>query len=304
MVQFLKRQWFLGAIIAISFCSYLFPSVFLPLAYQSTFFIAVVMFLTGLQEDWKSIFHASKNSKALLFSSFYSFILLPVLGMLIGKIFLTHEPDMYAGLLCMLSVGTTLGSSVIWTKMAKGNFSLSLILSIVSTLLSVFLTPTIIFISLGKSIALSPLSMIISIVQSIVIPILIAQLIRFYLPQITKKIEPIPTLSIQIIILTLIAIAIAKAAPILSFSMLYKTLPSIIFLYCFMIIFTSVSSKKFGFKTKDGIALAFSSSQKTLTTSLLIVTNYFNAAAIIPCLLYHLSQQFLSVFFVEFFRQK
>jgi len=54
---------------------------------------------------------------------------------------------------------------------------------------------------------------------------------------------------------------------------------------------------------EDAIAASFTGSQKTITTTTWLASEYFNPAAAIPIIVYHYVQLFIGHFFVQYWRK-
>ncbi|MEI6222808.1 MAG: bile acid:sodium symporter family protein [bacterium] len=299
----LREQWFLVMLLVAATIGYVFSSQLQWLSNYNTLFLAGVMFLLGLDKDMQAIIQALKKTKALAFVLVFAFLVSPLLGLFLSKLFLFNYPDLHIGLIVMVSVGGTIGSSILWTRLAGGNDTLSLVLSVLVTMLSALFAPMVLYVILGSSLQFDVLGMLISLVEATILPVIIAQLVKPFLKKQLPAIRKITSPTTQSIILLFMASAMVKAAGALSFGMVAIMIPIVIAHHLAMIVLSYWSAGILGFSHKDRIALMFASSQNTFSTSLYIIVKFFTATAVIPPLVYHLCQQFLAVGVVKWVRR-
>ena len=168
--------------------------------------LAFLMFGVALNikiTDFRDIFRRPKAPVVGLVSQW---ILLPILTL--GLAMLFHPAPSIA--LGMILIGVCPGGNVsnFMVHLAKANAALSVMLTSISTLAAVFITPIAFtfwsgFIPgtehLKEVIYVEPLDMVVTIIQLIIVPLVIGMLVYHYLPNLTKKIErPVRILSILI----------------------------------------------------------------------------------------------------------
>lgn len=140
-------------------------------------------------------------------------ILLPLLTL--GLIFLFRpHPSVALGMILVASCpGGNVSNYAV--HLAKGNSALSILLTSVSTLSAVFITPTYFMIlspfipgvaSLKEPISVSPYALVSTIITLIILPLIAGMLTNRYLPKLTKSIyKPIQNLSMLIFVGFIIA---------------------------------------------------------------------------------------------------
>lgn len=171
------------------------------------FLLAFIMFGVALDlklEDFKRLL---QNPKASLLGIFSQLFLLPFLTYLLVLV-LRPQPSVALGMILVAACpGGNISNFI--SNQAKANTALSVSLTSVSTLLSVFMTPinfrfyaSIIPGGAGavmNSISLDFMDMFTTILLLILLPIAIGILFKHYFPKLTEKInKPIKTLSIII----------------------------------------------------------------------------------------------------------
>jgi len=143
--------------------------------------------------DFKDIL---KSPKPVFVGLFSQLVLMPILTLII--IFSIDLPPSMA--LGMILVASCPGGNVsnYAVHLAKANSALSVILTSISTLAAIIITP--LYFSqlaplvpeseaLRKSISVDPMTMVVTILKLIVVPLLIGMLLNHYYPDFTKKIK-------------------------------------------------------------------------------------------------------------------
>jgi len=196
-------------------------SLFLP---KSTLWIStswinyllmLVMFGMGLTlklEDFKIVFTRPKD---IIIGCIAQFTIMPLLAFLIGKLF-----GLEAGLLAgVILVGTCPGgtSSNVITYLSDGDVALSVGMTSVNTLLAPFLTPAITYVLLRTSVHVDMLSMFLSIIKVVIVPIALGFIINKLLGKYTQKaITVLPMVSVIAITLIVASVVSHNSEKILS----------------------------------------------------------------------------------------
>jgi bile acid:Na+ symporter, BASS family len=115
------------------------------------------------------------------------FIIMPGLAFLLGKMFGLEE----ALLVGVVLVGTCPGgtASNVISYMAGGDVALSVAMTTVSTLLAPILTPALTYLLIQQTVDFSPVSMFISIVQVVILPIFLGAIVKSIIKDKAKVIE-------------------------------------------------------------------------------------------------------------------
>ncbi len=138
--------------------------------------LMVVMFGMGLtmrQEDFVEVLH---QPKAIGIGCAAQFVVMPLLAFVLSKLFALPE-ELAVG---VMLVGTCPGgtASNVMTYMAKGDVALSVGMTTVSTLLAPFLTPLLTWLYLRANVQVDAISMFLSIIQVVIVPIALGFLIN------------------------------------------------------------------------------------------------------------------------------
>jgi BASS family bile acid:Na+ symporter len=165
------------------------------------------MFFMGLTlkvEDFKRILI---SPKPVFIGVFAQFLLMPLIAFLLSVV-LSLPEQLAAGLILVGCCAGGTASNVI-CYLAKGDVALSITMTVVSTLFGVFLTPLLCLVYIDENINVDHLSMLMSIVSMVLLPVVLGVLLNYFFHRSVKRIEPaLPALSIMTIVI-LIAIIVA-----------------------------------------------------------------------------------------------
>ena len=179
------------------------------------YLLMIVMFGMGLTlrlEDFKLVFTRPKD---IIIGCLAQFTIMPLLAFVLGKVF-GLEIGLLAG---VILVGTCPGgtSSNVITYLSKGDVALSVGMTSVNTLLAPFLTPAITYLLLRTSVHVDVLSMFLSIVKVVLVPIALGFIINKFFGKFTQKIVAIlPAVSVIAICLIVAAVVSHNAQKILT----------------------------------------------------------------------------------------
>lgn len=179
------------------------------------YLLMIVMFGMGLTlrlEDFKLVFTRPRD---ILLGCATQFIIMPLLAFGLGMAF--HlDPALMAG---VVLVGCCPGgtSSNVITYLSKGDVALSVGMTSVNTLLAPFLTPAITYLLLKTTVNVDMMSMFVSIVKVVVVPIALGFIINKLFGELTQKlVKVLPGVSVTAICLIVAAVVSHNAEKILT----------------------------------------------------------------------------------------
>lgn len=174
------------------------------------YLLGVVMFGMGLTlnlQDFKIVFSRPKD---VVIGCLAQFTMMPLLAWGLARLFQLDEALALGVVLVGCCPGGT-ASNVI-TYLAKGDLALSVGMTGVSTLFAPFLTPLLTWALAGKSVNVDVVSMFLSILWVVILPIVIGLLVKWLWPKFTEKAtDYLPAFS-SIAIAFIVAIIIAANA--------------------------------------------------------------------------------------------
>ena len=288
---FLTKNWFFGAMFLVLLFGLQFPVLGGSIKPYTKPLIFSAMFVMGIRQDFSSFVSSIKNFKAILFCLFSSFVVMPLLGYAIGKLFFSSNPLMFTGVMISSAVSTTMVSAIVWTSITKGNESLAMVLSIITSIACVFAAPLVLYVSLKATIEIPVVKMIKDLFMVIIFPVVISQIIRHFLKMDYKKLSKISKIMGQVIILSVILMATSTPKGF-GLTVILSVLCAAVIQYLTISIFSYKASRLFNDKG-NAIAIMYCSSQKALSTAALISMTYFDPATSIYVLVYHIFQQIM-----------
>ena len=179
------------------------------------YLLMIVMFGMGLTlklSDFKVVF---THPRDILLGCLAQFTIMPLLALVLGKAFSLDEA-LLAG---VILVGTCPGgtSSNVITYLSRGDVALSVGMTSVNTLLAPLLTPAITYLLLNTTVEVDILSMFLSIVKVVIVPIALGFVInRFFGKYTEKAVRALPLVSVAAITMIVAAVVSHNAEKILS----------------------------------------------------------------------------------------
>ena len=183
---------------------------FIKTSYVNTL-LGIVMFGMGMTlklSDFKVVF---TKPKAVITGILSQFIIMPLLAFLLVKIF-NLDPALAVG---VILVGSCPGgtSSNVMTYLAKGDVALSVGMTACTTILAPVVTPALVLLLGGATINVSYVSMLMSIVQVVLVPIVLGFVINHFFEKFAQACSKVlPLVSVIAISLIIMAVVSANAA--------------------------------------------------------------------------------------------
>ena len=179
------------------------------------YLLMIVMFGMGLTlklDDFAIVF---KRPKDIIIGCVAQFTIMPLLAFILGKAF-----GLEAGLLAgVILVGTCPGgtASNVMTYLSRGDVALSVGMTSVNTLLAPFLTPAITYLLLKTTVSVDVLSMFLSIIKVVIVPITLGFIINKFWGKYTQKVaDVLPLISVTAITLIVAAVVSHNSERILA----------------------------------------------------------------------------------------
>lgn len=182
--------------------------------------LMVVMFGMGLTLTLSDFAIVFKRPADILIGCISQFTIMSLLAFLLGKAFGLEE-GLLAG---VILVGTCPGgtcpggtSSNVITFLSKGDVALSVGMTSVNTLLAPFITPAITYLLLKTTVSVDIMSMFLSIIKVVILPIGLGFLINKFFGKTTQKcVKALPLISVTAIVMIVAAVVSANSEKILT----------------------------------------------------------------------------------------
>ena len=198
-------------VLAAALLALLFPSMLQEIPTKAiNYLLGVVMFGMGLTLNLRDFRIVFSRPKDVMIGCLAQFTVMPLLAWGLSRLFSLDEALALGVVLVGCCPGGT-ASNVI-TYLAKGDLALSVGMTGVSTLLAPLLTPLLTWALAGKSINVDIVSMFLSILWVIIVPIVIGLTVKGLWPKFTEKAtDYLPAFS-SLAIAFIVSIVIAASA--------------------------------------------------------------------------------------------
>ena len=187
-----------------------FPDAFKQLVPWIPYLLGIVMLGMGLTLTFKDFGEVTKNPKAVIIGVILQYVVMPAIAFLLVQAF-RLPPDLAIG---VILVGCCPGgtSSNVITFLAKGNTTLSVACTTLSTLLAPILTPAVFYLFASQWLQVDAGGMFVSVLKMVLLPVFIGLIIRSLFKQKVQKVnQTMPLISVIAIVLIVSAVvAVSK----------------------------------------------------------------------------------------------
>ena len=208
-------------IIIFSVIAFFYPKGFSWATNYTTMFLGAAMFGMGLTikaEDFRIVFTRPKD---LCIGFILQYTVMPLAAFALAKAF-GLSADLALGVILVGCCPGGTASNVI-TYVAKGDVPLSVGMTIVSTLLAPLCTPVLVYFLAGSWVEVSLVTMMISVVKVVLIPVLAGILIyRIFPKQVDAVREMLPLVSVIAIVMIISGIVGSNAEKIMTCGLLLE----------------------------------------------------------------------------------
>ena len=216
--QFIQKTFALWVVLFAGI-ALIVPEAFVWLKVYITWMLGIIMFGMGMTmtvDDFKGVL---QSPKAVVIGVVAQFVVMPGLAYLLCQLF-QLPPEIAIGVILVGCCPGGTASNVI-TYMAKGNTALSVACTSVSTILTPVLTPAIFYLLASQWIEINAMSMLGSILQVVLFPIILGLVVRSVLKQkVDAYIQVMPLISVVAIVAIVAAIIAGSKAQILESGLL------------------------------------------------------------------------------------
>ncbi|RZF27602.1 bile acid:sodium symporter [Paraburkholderia sp. UYCP14C] len=262
--------------------------------------VGLLFFLHGAKLSREAIIAGATHWRLHLVVMLSTFALFPLLGLALKPILSPLvTPSLYAGVLFLCTLPSTVQSSIAFTSIAKGNVPAAVCSASASSLLGIFVTPALVSVIVTNQAAsggASPWHTIGNIVLQLLVPFVAGQLLR---PLIGKWIEKnrgvlkfVDQGSILLVVYGAFSEAVTEGLwhtiPLSALGGLVVVSAVLLALALGVTIF---ASKRLGFNRADQITIIFCGSKKSLAAGVpmakVIFASHAVGAVVLPLMLFH-----------------
>jgi sodium/bile acid cotransporter 7 len=261
--------------------------------------------------DSRQLGRSLRHPGPVLFGCAVNFGLVPLLAWPLAALQL--QKDLALGLMIAATVPSTMAAASVWTRSARGNDAVSLLVTMLTNGLCFILTPLWLSMVVTSKFSFDAVEMMRRLIVSALIPASLGQLARLSprLRQFANEHKRGIGACAQVcVLLVVFAAAFLKAGPQLKPAVrpdMSLWAVAVVWLSCIVVhslamLLAWKGGRLLGFVREDCVAIAFAGSQKTLPIGLL-VASHFGGFALFPMLMYHASQLFIDTAVANRFRR-
>lgn len=209
MIKKINALFPLWAILA-SIFAYMQPSVVVDFKSWIIPLLVLIMFCMGVTLQIADFKRVVKRPKVIALTVILQFLLMPLAAFIISKIF-NFSTDLTVG---MILVGTVSGgtASNVMSYLAKADVALSITMTVVSTLLSIVVTPYLTLLYVGMTVPVPASSMLLSILKIVFLPVVAGVVVNYVLHKYIEKRQDFLALLSILAIVAIIAIVVGLNA--------------------------------------------------------------------------------------------
>lgn len=168
-----------------SIVSYFQPSLVVGFKSWIIPLLILIMFCMGITlklDDFKRVF---KSPKIIALAVVLQFLFMPLFAFLVSKIF-NLSGELLVGMILVGAVSGGTASNVI-AFLAKADVALSITMTIVSTLLSIIITPYLTLLYVGQTVSVPAFDMLLSILKIVFVPVVIGLILNHFFNKYIEK---------------------------------------------------------------------------------------------------------------------
>lgn len=209
------EKYLIIIILFLSACALRYPSSFSFMTKYTSLFLAAAMFGMGTSIETRDFKNLLKAPKIIFLGALCQYTIMPLLALALSVLFKLPK-DIALGVILVGACPGGTASNVL-SHIAEGDLAYSVLLTVASTLLAPIVTPILVYLMAGSIVEVSFMSMFISIIKVIVIPVGLGIITNTLLKNKIKKIDFIfPLISSMAIALIIAAIVGLNAEKIMT----------------------------------------------------------------------------------------
>lgn len=311
-MKFLLRHWFLIALTVVLSVGFTWPLQVEPLAdaIPQSWLIAAVMFLMALPMPFAQLSGSIRNSGPAWLAIGINSGVAPLLGWGVGMLL---PPALAVGMVIATAVPCTMASAAVWTRRGGGNDAVVLLVTIVTSLACFLILPAWLMLLLRTEVTLDFSELSLNLLLRVVLPIIAAQLVRrigAVGAWATAYRVPLSIVSQLGILLMLLAGAVTSNHALASSDSDTPTalqwgflILVVVGVHCLLLAIGWWLSRLAGYPYAEKLAVSIAGSQKTLPVGLEVASK-FGGLAVLPMVVYHVSQLLIDTVLIERLRSQ
>ena len=259
--------------------------------------ITLLFFLYGARLSPQEAWEGARNLRLHALVLAFTYGLFPLLG-LATRLFVPWlvTPELYVGLVFLGALPSTVQSSIAFTSIARGNVAAALCAASASNLLGVLVTPLLVALLLSEQGASLSGHAVQKLVLQLLLPFALGQLLRprigGFVVRHKKVLGLVDRGSILLVVYSAFSEGVVAGIwQALSVGALLALGLLCTLLLALVLVLTTLTSRRLGFRKEDEIAIVFCGSKKSLASGLPMASVLFPASTVsltvLPLMLFH-----------------
>jgi sodium/bile acid cotransporter 7 len=303
----LKRvvtDWFLCGMLLATLLAYFFPTFGatgggMRAEYVINIGVFLVFFFHGVNLSSEQIRHGLRNWKLHVMVQIFTFAVFPLIWLLSDKLLGSHIPSLLMlGFLYLCALPSTISSSVALTGSAGGNVPAAILNASLSSVLGIFLTPSLVSFVVGSGAGGIDLgATLLDLCAMLLLPLVLGQLLRPLLGKFFARHKRYTNIADKLVILLLVYSAFCNSMVSGMWqqqgnSVILTALMGSAILLAIILWMTTRTARALKFSPADEIAAVFCASKKSLAAGAPMAALIFGAnpglgLILLPIMIYH-----------------
>jgi sodium/bile acid cotransporter 7 len=312
VLAFIFQRWFLIALVAVLVAGIAWPTAMAPITrwLPGDVILAIVTFIMALPLETGTLWRAVRQPGPGWLAAGINSGLAPPLGWL-ASFMLTTE--LGVGLILATTVPCTLASAAVWTRRAGGNDAIAFLVTMITNLACFLVIPAWLVLLVGIRTDVDFDDIVLSLILLVVLPIVIAQMLRQAPPigRWSTRYKMLLSSVAQIGVLLMVFVGAvdcghrltaAEGAGITAVD-IALLIVAVIVVHVALLLLGFGFSRLLQIERGDAIAVAFAGSQKTLMVGAYLAMAV-GPLAILPMVAYHATQLVIDTLVADWLRQR
>ncbi len=309
---FLTRYWFLLLLVLMIPIGLWLPEGGIAIkdsGWITPTLVGIMMGVSGFTLNTSKLHRQAANLRAIGLVLTSTYCIAPLVAYGLTIIFKPESnPHFLTAVMIMAAQASSLASALALTILSRGNQEIALIFTLLSSSLTVVMTPLILKLSLGANVEFPIINMILKMLQVVILPVALGQLIRRFFweksQSYIKGIRLVPQIIILVFVYSGFSVATGQIQGNTEI-VLRITLVSAL-LHAVLLFWNFIMSLLLRLDNYTTTAVVFSGSQKTLPNGIYLWEKFFgdNPIGAIPLAIYHLIQLVVDTMIVPFFERR
>jgi BASS family bile acid:Na+ symporter len=265
--------------ILFSAISYLQPSLVVGFKSWIIPLLIIIMFCMGITLKVADFRRVLKRPKVIALAVVLQFLLMPLAAFSISKIFDLSD-ELLVGMVLVGAVSGGTASNVI-AYLAKADVALSITMTVVSTLLSIIITPYLTLLYVGQTVPVPAFDMLLSILKIVFVPVVAGLVLNHFFHRFIEKREDVFALFSVLAIVFIIGIIIGLNESKIS-TIAISLMLAIICHNLIGMLGGFYLTKLFGFEKKECKTVAIEVGMQNSGLAVVLAMKYFTPLSALP----------------------